>query len=163
MAAVKNAFGAINVGAAANMPEPVQVRIATSDQFGFRENVIVIPAMVPVFLPQPAVLNSTDTTVRWSLGGLSVNFPTGGQIQADGLFMSHTGGVWPVKATSQTDPRQFAIGLIYSPSMDSDLDTEPDACDMIAEALTLPSIGVYANALGDPTLFTTMFNNAFGR
>lgn len=161
--AVKNAFGAINVGPAAGAPEPLRVSITTQDQIGFRENVIVIPAMVPVDLPAPTVLNATDTSVRWSLGGLSVNFPEGGQVQPDGRFMSPTGGVWPVKATSNADPRQFAAGLIFSPSMDSDLDTEPDACDMIAEALTLPSLGVYGNALGDPQLFVNMFNNAFGR
>jgi Zn-dependent metalloprotease len=162
VAAVKNAFGAINVGAAAGAPEPVKVTISTPDQIGFRSSLIIIPAMVPVTLPSPAVENAGDTSVRWSLGGLSLNFPMGGKFLPDGRFVSAIGGVWPVKATSNADPRQFAAGLVFSPSMDSDLDTEPDACDMIAEALTLPSLGVYPSALEDPHLFVTMFNNAFG-
>jgi hypothetical protein len=138
VAAVKNAFAAVNVGPAEGAQEPVMVAFPVIPKSPFFSGkVLVVPSLVPIRLPAPTVANAQDTSVSWSLGGLSFIYPVGGNIK-DGLFtapMSNYGTVWPVKATSTADPREFAVDVVYSASLDCDNDTQTDACDMAVVAL----------------------------
>jgi len=80
----------------------------------------------------------------------------------DGRFVAMDGAVWPIKASSQADNRQFAVTAVVGVNLDIDLDTEMDACDLIGEALTMPDLGVYPNAVGGG-LFLTAFNTAYAK
>jgi Zn-dependent metalloprotease len=181
VAAVKNAFAAINVGAAEGGTDHDHVTVTfppyPNSPYNYKK-IIVLPAMVPLALPAPTVANATNTTVTWSQGGLSSLVPIGGQL-TDGKFlapMASYGAFWPVKATSNQDPKQFAVDLIYGVSLDCDSDTETDACDMGAMALAFGGLdrsdGIYpaANLYGAwgtndicVELFLEGFNNAFNR
>jgi len=160
--AVKNAWAAVNVGAPAGGVEPVKIRMETPDQWVIYNNVIIVPTGIPAPLPPPIITGTTNTAVTWSLGGLGFNFPEGGKFLPDGKFVSMQGAVWPIKATSQADNRQFAVGMVVGVALDIDLDTEVDACDLIGEALTLESLGVYPNFVGGG-LWLTAFNTAFAK
>jgi len=174
VAAVMNAFAAINVGGFAGGPEPIVVTFPAIPHSPFvYGKVLVLPALVATALPTPAVANAKDATVVWSLGGLSGLFPTGGRLE-DGHFlapMASFGQTWPIKATSKEDPRRFAANLVFGVSLDCDSDTETDACDLGALALAYGGVSVYpaTNLYGGIhgadeicfAIFLEGFNNAF--
>ncbi|HJV21912.1 MAG TPA: M4 family metallopeptidase [Holophagaceae bacterium] len=178
VAAVKNAFAAVNIGGASGAPEPVSVvfpDMPMAREVFYRNKMIVLPTMVPVQMPAPTVSNTPDTGLVWSLGGLNF-WMEGGQMSASGTFTAPNvpyGYTWPVKATSHADPKQFAVNLVWAASMDCDSDTEVDACDLGAIALdyypytdiyNYPSAVIYRNYFTDDlscALFKMGFNNAF--
>jgi Zn-dependent metalloprotease len=173
VAAVQNAFAAINVGKPATGSEPVLVQFEKSlTPLGYA---IIVPAMVPVALPPPTVTHAADTTVTWSLGGLNPTRNTGGVLK-DGKFICSVIGMnygVPVKATSVQDPKQFAVSMVIPVNADCDSDAEMDACDLGAIALDMRGGMVYpqaniANAMfgtdeDSVQLFLAAFNNAFAR
>jgi len=173
LAAVKNAFAAVNVGPAEGAQEPVVVTFPDVNATLFWDaQTLVVPAMVPTVLPAPVVTNTQDTSVTWSLGGLSVEYPVGGTMK-DGLFtapMSNYGNLWPVMATSTADPKEFAVDLVYSASLDCDSDSQTDACDMAALALAYGYSNLFpaTNFVPEPytndvcvAIFLEGFHNAF--
>jgi Zn-dependent metalloprotease len=172
-AAVKNAFAAVNVGAPASGPDPVQVTFPAHPASPFGDpRILVMPAMVPASLPVPTVLNASDTSVTWDLGGLSFSYPHGGRLDG-GTFtapMANAGAFWPVKASSTADPNQFAVNLVFGVSLDIDSDNDTDACDMATLALTYQRSDVGAACLYSSAkvaddicfeLFLEGFRNAF--
>jgi Zn-dependent metalloprotease len=174
VAAVKNAFAAINVGGADGAPDPVTVIFPSNPDSPFIDTQIVVaPSLVPIPPPRPLVTNATDPAVDFELGGLSVAYSAGGSLK-DGLFtapMINYGNLWPLKATSHQDPTRFGATLIYGASLDCDSDTELDACDLGALALsyggvdTYPASNIYGSQNGCDDicleLFLEGFQNAF--
>lgn len=174
VAAVKNAFAAINVGGAEGGQDPVRVTFPAVANSPFRNpKILVAPALVPTPLPSPTVANAASTAVSWSVGGLSARYPEGGRF-VDGKFvapMMSFGAYWPVKAASNQDPRAYAVNMVFGVSLDCDSDTDTDACDMGAMALAYGGTGVYPAAtlyesfMGVDEvcveLFLEGFNNAF--
>jgi Zn-dependent metalloprotease len=172
-AAVRNAFAAVNVGAPEGGKDPIRLVFPDNPASPFfYQQTVVAPARVPTRLPAPTVSNATDTSVTWSLGGLSYEWPQGGTME-DGAFvapMANCGDTWPVMATSAEDPLQFAVDIVYGVSLDGDSDTVTDACDMAAFALAYGRSDIYTatNLYGAPwtddiciELFLEGFHNAF--
>lgn len=173
MAAVRNAFAAVNVGAPAGGKEPIRVTFPNNPASPFfYQRTVIVPARVPTRLPAPSVANATNPSVTWSLGGLSYEWQKGGSIE-NGAFtapMANHGKTWTVKATSDEDPRQFAVGLVHGVSLDADSDTVTDACDMATFALAyghsdlFPATNLYGAPYTDDTcleMFLEGFRNAF--
>ncbi len=178
MAAMKNAFAAVNVGAPASGKEPVSVSFAYDPNcdLGYKK-IIVWPALVSMPLPKPTVSHAADTSVTWSLGGLSYLSPLGGRLEDGDKFIGPyiaRGGAFPVKATSKEDPTKFAVDLVYVAQLDTDSDFETDACDLGALAHDLfwvwksyPAANIWGNRMGcddvSIDLFLQGFNNAFNQ
>ncbi len=178
MAAAKNAFAAINVGAPAGGTEPIQVSfpVDPANPLNYKK-IIIWPAMVSRPLPKPVVANATDVSVTWSLGGLSYMAPEGGRFEEGEAYVApyvHRGGAFPVKATSKADPRQFAVDLVYAAQMDTDSDFDTDACDLAALAHDYywvwnryPAANIWGNRMGcddvSVLMFLQGFNNAFNQ
>ncbi len=163
MAAVKNAFAAINVGVAADGKVPVQVSITLPDVKG-SNTLFYAPIYMPVELPEVTVTGTTNTAVTWSKGGMSANSPAyAGKFLEDGRYMAYWMSRWPIKATSVADPRFFAVTNVCGVSLDCDLDTDQDACDLGAVALTMLYTGVYPAGDIDFAYFAAAFNNAFNK
>ncbi len=179
VAAVENAFAAINVGAPPGGAEPVTVKIRVDPVIAKNmtdTHIVVVPTMVPSPLPAPEVTGTPDKSFTWTLGGLSLVWPEGGRIQ-DGVFLApivpNLAGYWPVRVTSNADPTKYAAALVISLAMDCDSDTETDAVDMGALALAYDTDGVTSypssNLLGSVSgvhdgavaLFLQGFNTAF--
>jgi Zn-dependent metalloprotease len=178
-AAVKNAFAAINVGAPEGGQDPVTVSFVDnpSSPFAYKK-ILVAPAQRPITLPPPTVANAMDTTVTYSLGGLSAAYAEGGRWE-NGQFvapMVSFGSLWPIKATSKQDPRRYASTLVYGAPLDCDSDTDLDACDLGALALAYggvnidgylvyPAANIYGGNYGCDAicleLFLEGFQNAF--
>ncbi len=148
--AVKNAFAAVNVGASAGGTEPVLVSIPPQIEVGDDDGgvawhsvtngfVIVPMTGVAQVLPVPTIARATDLEYTWSLGGLSkavVNL--GGKI-IDGKSFIAPGlnkKFFGLKVTSHQDPNQFAATVAYVCNMDTNSDTEFDALDLAAYALS---------------------------
>ncbi len=171
VAAVENAFAAINVGAPAGGPEPLTVMLPVDPVVAANfadTHLIVVPRSVPTRLPAPLVNGAPDTNVTWSLGGMSMKYPVGGRI-VDGLFLAPevpwVEGDWPVRVTSNADPRRYAAALIVSLALDCDSDTEVDAIDLGALALeygtgrisSYPAAALAGGAAGVSDLAVTGF------
>jgi Zn-dependent metalloprotease len=181
VAAVQNAFAAVNVGAPAGGQETITVMLPVDPVvaaiFG-DTHLVVVPRMVPTRLPTPLVNGAPDENVTWSLGGLSPVWPVGGKILDGNIFLAPefiaVEGDWPVKVFSNADARRFAAAIVVSLSLDCDSDTDVDALDLGALAVTYglgrPS-GVYpgSNLTGSATgvddvavaAFLLGFNNAY--
>jgi Zn-dependent metalloprotease len=177
VAAVKNAFAAINVGGPANGAEPVRISFPARDNEPLAyKPILVVPALQDVQLPNPKVENASDTSVTWDLGGLTYLHPLGGRFD-DGKFYGPVvsrGGAFPVKATSKADPTRFAVDLVYVVSLDLDNDFDVDACDMGALAFDYwtftryPSANIWGMQMGfseevSIELFLQGFNNAYNQ
>ena len=179
VAAVKNAFAAVNVGAPAGGREPVRVAFGEHNTLFDNSKYITWPAGIAVPLPSPVVTNATDTSVSWSLGGLSYYFPEGGRFE-DGNFIAPIvfgSARFPVKATSNEDPKQAAVTLVFAIPMDLDADFDTDACDLAALAYDYmnvfrryPSAAIIRLGMGEPLVeetsmvaFLDGFGNAFDR
>lgn len=157
VAAVQNAFAAVNVGAAAGGVEPVMVGLSrqiegiadegTDDvgNWGYNwDSVMGRFILVPVtgtvqILPTPTITNTPNQGYTWALGGLSAAVaPQGGKIVDGKAFaapnLNHT--FWTLKVSSDQDPSRFAATIAYACNMDTDADTEFDALDLAAYALS---------------------------
>jgi hypothetical protein len=115
VAAVQNAFAAINVGAPAGGKDPVlvtmpkQIEGIPDDSSGtawktIAGDFIVVPLPgTPQLLPTPTIANATNTAYTWDLGGLSKAVaPRGGKV-IDGKYfqapiVNHV--YWPLKVSS---------------------------------------------------------------
>jgi Zn-dependent metalloprotease len=184
-AAVKNAFAAINVGAPEGGTDPVLVKFNLSEETALESydgittnGQYIVPMLIPVTLPPPLVTNATDTSVTWSVGGLSPQWENGGYV-ANGKYVAPTyynPNYYPVSATSVQDPSRYAVFLAYAFLFDGDDDGVVDACDAGAAALRYGNDLVYPAAnFGDfistgitvddinAALFVQGFNNAFNQ
>lgn len=176
VAAVQNAFAAINVGAPAGGAEPVRVKFKPNPLGSYftTAQFIVAPSLIPVPLTAD-VSNAADTSLTWKIQSANPqrDGPPAGRITGDNVFTApllDQMSAWPVVAVSKQDPNQFAMGLIFAGSFDCDGDTEMDATDLGALALSFGGTGAYAHAylLGptsiiDVDLFKQAFNTAFNR
>ncbi len=179
VAAVKNAFAAVNVGAPAEGREPVRVVFGRHTSLLDNEKFILWPAETAAPLPAPTVTNAEDTSVTWSLGGLSYIYPEGGRFE-DGNFIAPIvfgSARFPVTATSNEDPKQFATTLVFALPLDLDADFETDACDLAALAhdyggifQRYPSADIFGLGMAGPMVeetsmiaFIEAFENAFNR
>jgi len=176
VAAVKNAFAAVNVGAPAGGTEPVRVTFAENPIYalGLRfQDFVVAPTLTPVAF-KAQVSNATDTSVTWKVEG---PYPRTegtywGKFLEDGTFMApNTSGGTYIKGTSKQDPRQFGVSVVFAFGMDCDRDTDFDACDLGAMAMDFGTTGAYPGArliqntttILDVELLKQGFNNAFNR
>lgn len=193
VAAVANAFAAINVGGAAGQPDAVRVSFpagmleagtALSGVYSL-EHYMIVPAGQWVRL-QVAVEHATDTSVEWKAEGVpGIQTATGGSTRTQGVFNAQGAfkapdkgdGNWAVQAWSKQDPRQFAQGLVWGLATDGNGDGEFDALDFADYAMLcyLPFnfkdyLNPYAlygphTSISDPDIQVVVqaFNNAFSR
>lgn len=155
VAAVENAFAAINVGPAHGSParpvvtfptdlvaagSPLDVLTQSSTLEGLFSHMPIVPAggVLPL---KVKVANVTVPAVTWKAGigpgffspnGIPLDVTgTNGSFDAAGLF--HAPLVAPVfcgvRAFSKQDPLQFAATMVYTAHLDADGDTEQDALD----------------------------------
>lgn len=191
VAAVQNAFAAINVGAPAGGSEPVlvtmprQIQGVPDDNNGNAWNSIISSfIVVPIpgvaqLLPTPTIANASNAAFTWSLGGLNSSVvPQGGKVIDGKSFLAPyiNNQFWSLKVASDQDAARFAATVAYVTSMDVDNDTEFDAIDLATYALSWGrNVYTYTPAavpLVDPTNNTVVddvdillakqgFNNAF--
>ena len=150
VAAVKSAFAAINVGTTSDTPR-VTINFAVAQPAGSVLNPsgdsgierISIAAMGTTVKLAAEVLNTTDTDVTWKLGGLpgdNANLGArnvGGTITADGAWSpDNIWGFHAMTVVSHADPMQYAEGVLWVVDGDADADTEFDAIDLGAVALS---------------------------
>ncbi len=184
--AVKKAFAAINVGSATDTPRvlidfpvvhPGGGSLNTYGNSPFARMPIV--AMGTTVHLAAEVHNATDTSVTWQVGGSdgafnSMGFRTaGGSVTDDGGWSPDT--VWgfhSMTVTSNADPLQYAEGVCWVIDADADADTEFDAIDLGAVALSWGLDG-WVNASHsmvedgfvdsmDVTAIDEAFRNAYG-
>ena len=186
IAAVRNAFAAINVGSATDMPRvlidfpvvhPGGTALNTYGSSPFARMPIV--AMGTTVHLGAEVHNATDTSVQWQTGGSAGAFNSmgfrvaGGSVTDDGGWSPDT--VWgfhSMTVTSNADPLEYAEGVCWVIDADADADTEFDAIDLGAVALSWGLDG-WVNAshsmVGDGfvdsmdvTAIDEAFRNAYG-
>jgi len=178
VAAVENAFGAINVGPASGHPARPKVTfpadlIASDTPLGDPYNYAgaylktpIIPAGETARLTA-LVANASNPAITWK-AGIGPNFyapnasgdpldvtAASGSFDADGLYHApRNAPVWcGVRAFSVQDPLEWAASMVFIANLDADGDTEVDAVDAATLALTwsLPAAAVEAIAtLPDP-------------
>jgi Zn-dependent metalloprotease len=184
--AVKKAFAAINVGSATDTPRvlvefpAVHIRGTPLNATGgspFARMPIV--AMGTTVHLAAAVHNAADTGVKWQVGGSDGAFNSrgfrtaGGSVTDDGGWSPDT--VWgfhSMTVTSNADPLEYAEGVAWVIDADADADTEFDAIDLGAVALSWGLDGwvnVSHSMVGDGfvdsmdvTAIVEAFRNAFG-
>ncbi len=147
--AVKKAFAAINVGSATDTPRvvidfPVAHPRGVLNTFGdglFTRMPIV--AMGTTVHLGAEVHNTTDTAVTWQVGGSDGAFSNpgfqtrGGSVTTDGDWSPDTNwGFHAMTVVSHADPLQYAEGCAWVIDADADADTEFDAIDLGAVALS---------------------------
>ena len=147
--AVKKAFAAINVGSATDTPRvlidfPVVHPRGVLNTYGnsmFARMPIV--AMGTTVHLAAEVHNTTDTAVTWQIGGSDGAFSNpgfqtrGGTVTDDGDWSPDT--VWGfhgMTVVSHADPLEYAEGCVWVIDADADADTEFDAIDLGAVALS---------------------------
>ena len=148
--AVKKAFAAINVGSATDTPRVridfPAVHVAGTALNNSGNSVFTrmpIVAMGSTVHLSAEVHNAADTSVTWTTGGSDGAFNSrgfrnvGGSITPDGGWSPDT--VWgfhSMTVTSNADPLQYAEGVAWVIDADADADTEFDAIDLGAVALS---------------------------
>jgi hypothetical protein len=148
--AVRKAFAAINVGSTTDTPRvlisfpvvhPGGGSLNTYGNSPFARMPIV--AMGTTVHLDAEVHNTTDTSVKWQVGGSDGAFNSrgfrnaGGSVTDDGSWSPDT--VWgfhSMTVTSHADPLQYAEGVVWVIDADADADTEFDAIDLGAVALS---------------------------
>ncbi|MGA8892597.1 MAG: M4 family metallopeptidase, partial [Anaeromyxobacteraceae bacterium] len=151
VAAVEDAFAAINVGGAHGQPAPVKVTISAFNADSLVGE--VVPDLVGVqILPlgeavrvRAEVENDGNTAVEWRADGPNLLLHGGGAIDAAGRWITPVRQGWAfVTATAKADPRRYAAAAVYLVRLDCDEDTEQDPVDMGAAALSWGLGGVLA-------------------
>jgi len=153
IAGVKNALKAINIQVEG---EPLLTRVtmpvvnADGELGGNPGNWVsklqIVPMAATVAL-RADVLNATDKSVTWKVGGHraamysplydGLEYLGGGVVNADGTWQAPIRkGFFLMTAFSKAQPEQFAEGIFYVPDLDADGDTEQDAMDMGASAFS---------------------------
>jgi hypothetical protein len=155
VAAVENAFAAINVGAAHGQPHrplvtfpenliasdsPLDVMTRGTEVEGLFSRTLIVPAN-NVSTLRVDVAHATDPSVTWKAGiGQGFFSPAGtpldvtssnGSFDAEGRYHSPVAApLWcGVRAFSKQDPLAFAAGMVFTARMDADGDTDQDALD----------------------------------
>jgi hypothetical protein len=190
VAAVANAFAAINVGAAAGQPDPVRVSFAGGllepgtvlSGYYPLEHYMIVP--VGQWIPMKAkVEHASQTGLDWKAQSVPGIMTTWGGTTAQGTFNAQGAykapdkaqGWWGIQAWSQQDPRQFAQGVVWALATDGNGDGDFDALDFADYAMLcyLPyyfkdALNPYAlygphTQIGDPDIQVVVeaFNNAF--
>jgi len=151
VAAVRNAFAAINVGEAEGQPPRVRIDMPVVHVPGTPLNPwgtslfarMPIVAMNTTVQLQAEVQHTDDQRVLWSNGGRPGDFGNpgfrhyGGVATEDGRWTPPTEwGFHAMSVSSQADPLQYAEGVLWVINGDADGDTEFDAIDLGAVALS---------------------------
>jgi Zn-dependent metalloprotease len=186
LAAVKNAFAAINVGSATDTPRVtidfplvhVPGTPLNPNGTGYFSRMPIV-AMGTTTQLTADVHDATDTSVEWHLGGMPGAFSSpgfrevGGLVDDQGHYTADYQWGWhAMSVSSQADPLEYAEGVLWVVSGDADADTEFDAMDLGAVALSWGLDG-YVNKshsiVGDGfvdsmdvTAIVEAFRNAFG-
>jgi len=144
--AVWNAWGAVNVGPAWGMPDPVRISwpvvhpegsFIYENYFGLFAKIQIFPTATTVSV-HCNVTNTTDTQFNLAQPGWDAHYETPlapvGTVNPDGTWTIPSFGYYGdpinITATSHADPRQYAKGLVMLISADADTDNETDALDM---------------------------------
>jgi Zn-dependent metalloprotease len=188
-AAVQRAFAAVNLGAADGV-EPVRINFAMVHPDGSLFNpagsgdaagagrMPIVPMALSVQL-SVELSGTSDTRVEYKLGGMpgsqfNPGFRNeGGTITPDGAWTpNRSWGFHALSVVSKADPRQYAEGVAWVVDADADSDTEFDAMDLGAVALSwgldLPAkeshcvVLDYAVSSFDVAAIVEAFHNAFG-
>jgi len=150
VAAVRNAFAAINVGGAGDTSR-VSIRFSVAQPEGGLFNPggdsglarVPIVAMGTTVHLSADVRNTDDTSVTWKPGGMPGDLNNPGFREVGGLVGD--GGNWTpdnqwgfhsMTVVSNADPMEFAEGAIWVVDGDADADNEFDAIDLGAVALS---------------------------
>jgi len=148
--AVRNAFAAINVGSVSDTPR-VAIRFSVVQPDGSLFNPagdstlarMPIVAMGTTVHLSADVQGSDDTSVTWKTGGMPGDFlnpgfrQVGGKVDADGNWTpDRLWGFHSMTVVSNADPMEFAEGAAWVIDGDADADTEFDALDLGAVALS---------------------------
>ena len=184
--AVKNAFAAINVGTPTDAPRVyINMPLVHPDGTalnpyggGFFARMPVVSMNTTVHLTAE-VANTTDTAVTWQLGGAPGGFANpgfrniGGIVTPDGHWTPNSErGFHAMTVVSHADPLEYAEGTVWVVNGDADADTQFDAMDLGAVALSWGLDG-YVNAshaIGgdgfvdslDVAVIVEAFRNAYG-
>jgi Zn-dependent metalloprotease len=186
VAAVKSAFAAINVGSATDQPRvsidmlllhPAGTPLDASGDSPFARMPIV--AMTTTVKLRADVKNTTNTAVVWKLGNSPGAFNSlwfrhvGGTVTDDGQWTpDNSWGFHGMTVVSKADPLEYAEGGAWVVDGDADADTQFDALDLGAVALSWGLDG-WVNASHsivqdgwvdsmDVTAIVEAFKNAFG-
>ncbi len=186
VAAVQQAFAAINVGSATDTPRvlidfpvvhPGGTALNSYGNSPFARMPIV--AMGTTVHLSAEVHNTTDTGVTWQVGGSngaynSMGFRVaGGTVTADGGWSPDSEyGFHSMTVVSNADSLEYAEGCVWVIDADADADTEFDAIDLGAVALSWGLDG-WVNASHsmvqdgfvdsmDVTAIDEAFRNAYG-
>lgn len=162
LAAVENAFGAINVGPAhGKAPRPLvtfpadlvdpKSRLVVDNKASSTGDAFLRTPIVPageVVRLHANVEHATDPSVFWKAGiargflspsSFPVDVPAlNGYFDAEGQYHApRTGALWAgVRAFSKEDPLSFGASLVFVARLDADGDSEQDAVDQGVLALT---------------------------
>jgi Zn-dependent metalloprotease len=186
VAAVKKAFAAINVGGVDDTPRvlidfpvvhPGGGSLNTYGNSPFARMPIV--AMGTTVHLSAEVHNTTDTRVTWQIGGSVAAYANygflhdGGTVADDGSWSPDSSwGFHAMTVASVADPLEYAEGAVWVIDGDADADTEFDAIDLGAVALSWGLDGWVNSSHSmvedgfvdsmDVTAITEAFRNAFG-
>jgi Zn-dependent metalloprotease len=150
--AVMKAFAAVNVGEApgqAPRPKLSFPVLRSGGPIGRPDNWLsktaIVPAQSTVTL-QAQVTGAANTQVNWKVGGslgdynavLGAADPTPvGVANPDGTWTAPTRlGWYVITASSAADPLVYGEGIVQVVNLDADDDSEPDAVDMGASAMS---------------------------
>lgn len=153
VAAVRNAFAAINVGEAEGQAPRVRINMPVVHPPGTPLNVmgyedayfarIPMVSMNTVVQLAAQVDNTEDKRVVWANGGRPGDFNNpgfrfyGGLATEDGRWTPPSEwGAHAMSVSSKADPLQFAEGVVWVVNGDADGDTEFDAIDLGGVALS---------------------------
>jgi hypothetical protein len=151
LAAVENAFAAINVGAEAGKPPRVTIDMPLVHPQGTPLNMfgggnferMPIVAMMTTVKLAAEVKNTTDTRVEWKLDGMPGAFYSpgfrryGGIVTPNGDWSpDNDWGFHAMTVVSKADPLQYAEGVLWVVNGDTDADNEFDAIDLGGVALS---------------------------
>jgi hypothetical protein len=184
--AVKNAFAAINVGTPTDAPRVyINMPLVHPDGTalnpyggGFFARMPVVSMNTTVQLTAD-VENTTDTAVTWQLGGAPGGFANpgfrniGGIVTPDGHWTPNSEwGFHAMTVVSHADPLEYAEGTVWVVNGDADADTQFDAMDLGAVALSWGLDGYInaSHAVGgdgfvdslDVAVIVEAFRNAYG-
>lgn len=153
VAAVRNAFAAINVGEAQGQAPRVRIGMPVvhpggtplngyGGDEGYFARVPIVGMNTTVQL-SAQVDNTDDKSVVWTNGGRTGDFASpgfrhyGGVSTEDGRWTPPTEwGFFAMTVSSKADPLQYAEGVVWVVNGDADGDTEFDAIDLGAVALS---------------------------
>jgi len=110
-----------------------------------------------------SVSNSTDTTVIWSVNGITGGSPQAGTISADGVYTAPAdlpqGGMVQVTATSHADSSKFATASVTI-SSDITVTISPGTVNVELGAVQAFHASISSNGKPDPTIRWSLSGSA---